>query len=344
MRQVCFFILFSMLCVTVVAQNGFSIKEDTGKKEVQIFYNNKMLTAYCYYDSSRKPVLFPVNTISGITVTRGFPFQPRTGDRTDHPHHTGIWMNYESVNGLDFWNNSTAIPLEKRHQYGTILHQAIKEKSADLDKAYLIVTATWISPDKKVLLDEETKYLFSITGSDFFIDRITTLKSGQVPVIFKDVKDGFFAIRVARELEMPSKESSGFIDDKGNITKVPASGTDVTGMYVSSTGMKGDDVWGTKATWAMLSGKLQNKNISIAIFDHPANPGFPAYWHARGYGLFSINPLGRKIFTNGKEELNLSLQPGTSTTFRYRVLIHEGRLPDTATLNRIADEFARQVQ
>src|SRR5690606_37061148 len=307
-------------------------------------YNNKMLTAYCYYDSSRKPVLFPENTISGITVTRGFPFQPRTGGRTDHPHHTGIWMNSESVNGLDFWNNSTAITLEKRHQYGTILHQSIKEKKADLNKAYLVVTATWVSPDKKVLLDEETKYLFSITGSDYFIDRITTLTSGQEPVIFKDVKDGFFAIRVARELEMPSKESSEFIDDKGNITKVPASGNDVTGMYVSSTGLKGDDVWGTQATWAMLSGKLQNKNISIAIFDHPANPGFPAYWHARGYGLFSINPLGRKIFSNGKEELNLSLPPGASTTFRYRVLIHEGPLQDTNSLNTIADDFARQVQ
>jgi hypothetical protein len=61
--------------------------------------------------------------------------------------------------------------------------------------------------------------------------------------------------------------------------------------------------------------------VTISIFDHPANPGFPTYWHARGYGLFAANPLGQKIFSNGKEELNLTLAPGESVTFRYRVLI-----------------------
>jgi hypothetical protein len=62
--------------------------------------------------------------------------------------------------------------------------------------------------------------------------------------------------------------------------------------------------------------------VTITIFDNPANPNFPAYWHARGYGLFAVNPLGRKIFTNGKQEaLNFSLAPGQSVTFRYRVLI-----------------------
>ena len=27
--------------------------------------------------------------------------------------------------------------------------------------------------------------------------------------------------------------------------------------------------------------------VSIAIFDAPGNPGYPTYWHARGYGLFA---------------------------------------------------------
>jgi len=45
-------------------------------------------------------------------------------------------------------------------------------------------------------------------------------------------------------------------------------------------------------------------------FDHPSNVGFPGYWHARGYGLFGINPLGQKIFSEGKEELNYKLPKG----------------------------------
>ncbi len=93
--------------------NGFSLVEKKEAKQIDVLYNGKLLTAYCYYNSIKKPFLFPVNTLDGITVTRGYPVTPRAGERTDHPHHTGLWLNYESVNGLDFWNNSTAIPDDK---------------------------------------------------------------------------------------------------------------------------------------------------------------------------------------------------------------------------------------
>lgn len=320
---------------------GFSIVENKDKKQVDILFNNQLLTAYCYYDSSKKPVLFPVNTVEGITVTRGYPFKINPGERTDHPHHTGIWLNYESVNGLDFWNNSTAIAPEKRSQYGTILHQKITSKNSAGKNASLGAAATWVRPDGKVLLNEQTQFNFTIKGNDFIIDRITTLTATDTTVIFKDVKDGMFAIRVARELELPSKEKSSFVDDKGNVTNVAPSGADVTGMYYSSDGLKGDSVWSSKGPWAMLTGKKEGKNITIAIFDHPSNVGYPAYWHARGYGLFAINPLGRKVFSNGKEELNFSLQPNKSATFRYRVIIHSGDFLTTEEMNNWAADFKK---
>src|SRR5688500_13607519 len=95
---------------------GFEIVPRDENKQVDILFNGKLLTAYCYFDSIKKPFLFPVNTVDGITVTRGYPISPLPGERADHPHHTGMWMNYESVNGLDFWNNSTAIAAEKRNK------------------------------------------------------------------------------------------------------------------------------------------------------------------------------------------------------------------------------------
>lgn len=338
-----FSVLLLALTVNAMAQKskGFTITERPDKKQVDISFNDKLLTAYCYYDSSRKPFLFPVNTIDGITVTRGFPFQPRAGERTDHPHHTGIWLNYESVNGLDFWNNSTAIAPEKRDHYGTIVHQKVIDKKANADNASLTTAAIWIRPDGKVLLNEQTVFNFHVQGDNFLIDRSTTLTAADIPVIFKDVKDGMFAIRVARELELPSKEASSYIDDQGNVTKVPASGNNVTGMYYSSTGLKGDSVWSSKGPWAILTGKKQNRDITIGIIDHPSNVGYPAYWHARGYGLFSINPLGRKVFSNGKEELNFSLEPGKSTTFRYRTVIHSGPVLTSDQMNKLTDDFAK---
>jgi hypothetical protein len=322
-------------------QKGFSFKEEKDKKQVSVLYDGQLLTAYCYFDSSRKPVLFPVNTVDGITVTRSYPFKMVPGERTDHPHHTGIWLNYESVNGLDFWNNSTAIPVARRDHYGTIVHKKISSTNAKGRSASLVAEADWIRPDKKVLLNEHTRYNFEVQGNDLVIDRITTLTATDTTVVYKDVKDGMFAIRVARELELPSKESSKFVDDKGNVTNVAASGNDVTGMYYGSTGLTGDSVWSSKGPWMMLTGKKDGKDITIALFDHPSNTGYPTYWHARGYGLFALNPLGRKVFSNGKEELNFTLQPGQSVTFRYRVLVRSGKAPSAADMNRMAAAFAK---
>jgi hypothetical protein len=326
---------------TALSQKGFTITEQKNNKQVDILYNGKLITAYCYYDSSRKPILFPVNTVDGITVTRQYPINKVAGERTDHPHHTGIWLNYESVNGLDFWNNSTAIDPAKRNAYGTIRHQKLLNKKANGNTASLQVSETWIRPDQKILLNENTTFNFSVKGNDFIIDRITTLTANDTTVVFKDAKDGMLGIRVARELELPSKEKSSFMDDKGNVTLVPPSGAGVTGMYYSSEGLKGDSVWGTKGKWAMLTGIKDGKNISIGIIDHPLNVGYPTYWHARGYGLFAANPLGRKIFSNGKEELNFSLQPGRSTTFRYRIIIRSGNFLTTEEMNEQAAAFGK---
>jgi hypothetical protein len=155
-----------LLSVVAVAQKtaGFNLVERPDKKQVDIMYNNKLLTAYCYYDSIRKSILFPVNTVDGITVTRGYPIQSVAGERTDHPHHNGIWLNYESVNGLDFWNNSTAIAVDKRSHYGTIKHQKVISKNAGADNASLTVAAIWVRTDSKVLLNEQTTFYFTVKG------------------------------------------------------------------------------------------------------------------------------------------------------------------------------------
>ena len=91
----------------------------------------------------------------------------------------------------------------------------------------------------------------------------------------------------------------------------------------------------------MLTGMKDGKNITIAIFDHPSNVGYPTYWHARGYGLFAANPLGRKVFSNGKEELNYSLKPGASMRFHYKVLVQSGEKGRSEEMNAISKEFVK---
>src|ERR1700674_2670845 len=94
-------------------------------RRVDISIDRQRFTSYIWPATLKKPVLYPLRTAKGTVVTRGFPLEQRPGERVDHPHHAGLWFNYESVNGIDFWNNSDAIKPENAPKMGTIVHQSV---------------------------------------------------------------------------------------------------------------------------------------------------------------------------------------------------------------------------
>jgi hypothetical protein len=337
------FSLFLGLCSFATLAQNLPVSFKNGKTSVDVSIGGKPFTSYFFpgQDVLKKAVLFPLISAHGTTITRGYPMAPRAGERVDHPHHVGMWLNYEDVNGFDYWNNSTNIIASlQNHKMGTIVHTSIVKQ--DAKKGILEVAADWIDNDGKgqKVLQEKTTYVFSGTADARTVDRITTLTAVADQVLFKDVKDGMFAIRVARQLEIPSNKPDVFTDAHGVETKVPVmDNTGVNGDYWSSEGVKGEAVWSTRAKWMNLHGEMDNHPISVTIFDHPSNVSYPSYWHARGYGLFAVNPLGAKVFSNGKDERNLTLKKGESVTFRYRTLISD-RLNSKEELDKIQAEFA----
>lgn len=319
------------------------VKDQKGKK-INVFVGDKLFTSFLYPDTLEKPVLYPVFTVDGTDVTRGFPLNPKPGDPTDHPHHIGIWFNYENVNGLDFWNNSYAIPKEKKNLYGWIKTDKILETTSGA-KGILSYHANWTNQKTETLLEETTRFTFSQVGHKRVIDRTTTLKAN-TEVNFKDAKDGLLGLRLAHELQIPTSKDQKFTDDKGNVTIVKG-GTDnvANGNYITSENIMGDSAWSTRGRWCKVYGKMGTDSVSVVIIDHPKNPNFPTFWHARGYGLFAANPLGEKIFTNGKSEKNLKLKKGESVTFQYRIVVDNGvRTISTENINKFAAEFAKQNQ
>jgi hypothetical protein len=135
------------------------------------------------------------------------------------------------------------------------------------------------------------------------------------------------------------------MDANGVATTVKAADTTgATGVYHTSEGMTGDAVWSTRGKWCTLTGNTAGadgqagKTEAIAILDHIGNPGYPAYWHARGYGLFAVNPLGAHIFDPKAPALNFTLDKDKSTTFKYRVLILSSPATD-AEMNHQSDTF-----
>ncbi len=337
------FFVLSIMFYSSVAQKAELVKlvKSTTENKVDIFVGEKLFTSFLFPDSLEKPVLYPVRSANGTVVTRGFPFNPQPGDPTDHPHHIGIWLNFENLNGLDFWNNSYAIPAAKKHLYGWIKTDRLIESTSG-KKGKLAYHANWTNQKNEVLLEETTRFEFSGTTHQRIIDRVTTL-TANTDALFTDAKDGLLGIRLAHALEMPTDKDQKFTDDKGNVTIVKG-GTDKipNGNYISNVGKVGDDVWSTRGRWCKLYGKMGNDSISVAIIDHPLNPNYPTYWHARGYGLFAANPLGEKIFSNGKSFKNLQLKKGESVSFRYRIVIDEGKNTISSNeLNVVADAYAK---
>jgi len=291
-------------------------------RRVDISIDGQPFTSYIWPATLKKPVLYPLRTAKGAIITRGFPLEQRPGERVDHPHHAGLWFNYESVNGIDFWNNSDAIKPENAPKMGTIVHRSIVFAKGGSQQGELDVESDWITFDKKVLLQEQTHFVFRGGPGFRSVDRITTLRALDTKVDFKDEKDGLLGLRVVRALEIPYDKPEVYTDASGHATTVAKlDNTGVNGTYLTSEGKKGDAAWGTRGRWCNLSGLVGDEPVTITILDHPANPGFPTYWHARGYGLFAANPLGQKIFSQGKQELNFSVAPLASVTFRYRILI-----------------------
>ena len=313
-------------------------------QKVDVMIGGKLFTSYCYSDTLMKQILYPILTVSGAPITRGWPFNPRSGERTNEPHQRAMWLNYGDVNGYDFWGNSYAIPAEERKVHeGRIKFLKIEKLSSGNGEGSMAATASWIAPTRKELLAERTEYHFIAKGTTRIIDRITTLTATNGQVLMKDTKEGFFAIRVARQLELPSKDTDRLTDANGNPSAIRANSNEgVTGNYISSEGITGLAVWSTRAKWMDLFGNINGEKVSLVICDHPKNFGYPTYWHARGYGLFAANPFGAKDFTNGKKVLNYTISAGKSLTFRYRVIISSGQYLTDDEINALDNDFAKK--
>jgi len=329
----------SMLAASALAAppaKGVQVIADEAQRRVDITIDGKPFTSYIWPTTLKKPVLYPLIDADGVTLTRGFP--PLPGERVDHPHHVGLWFNFSNVNGFDFWNNSDAIKPENRAKMGSIVFKKIVSSKSGADRGELVTESTWVTGAGEPIIDETTRFVFSTSHGARVIDRTATFHALN-RVVFHDDKDGFLGLRVARWLELPTATGGVFTDAHGVQTKVSGASPDASGDYLTSEGAKGDAAWGTRGRWCTLTGHTGDHTDTIAIFDNPKNPGYPTYWHARGYGLFAVNPVAPSGFDPKQPVLNYTIEKGQSVTFRYRIAFYN-QLVTAEQLNREADAFA----
>jgi hypothetical protein len=327
------------------ATNYVSLVENDSATKLDVFIDGKYFTSYLYADTLlRKPVLFPLHTASGERITRGYPFAPNAGERIDHPHHYGLWFNHGDVNGIDFWNSS--VDREKGDpRYGRINHVRFTKVESG-KTGTLQVEKEWRSSTNALVLLERSQFVFEGDENSRAISHTATLTAPEVDVLFEDSKEGMFALRVRRELEIPSDDSTILLTEKPTAREEKVVDSErVTGRYRNSNGLEGyPDVWGKRAKWMQLSGVVQGDSISICIFDHPDNVNHPPHWMARDYGLFGVNPLGSKLYTEGKEQFNFMLKKGDSVTFKHKVVIIDGMAVAPLKIDSLYKAFISAAQ
>jgi hypothetical protein len=280
-------------------QGGVNIAERDGKVVVHI--GSKPFAEY-HYQNVPRPLLYPVLGPNGEMMTRHWPMKDVPNEAHDHQHHRSIWFTHGNVNGLDFWSESP--------DACKIVHNEFLDLQSGAESGLITSRNTWAARDGTVVCTDVRRLrIYNRAANERLFDFEVTIKAVNGPVTFGDTKEGSMAIRIA--------ESMRLTQPKGQ----PAG----QGHIVNSEGVRDGATWGKRAKWCDYYGPVDGRTVGFAIFDHPANPRHPTWWHVRDYGLFAANPFGVHDFEKKPAGTgNFVIPAGQTATFRYRFYLHEG--------------------
>jgi Family of unknown function (DUF6807) len=306
-----------------------SVKLTRHGNQIQVLIDGKPFTTYYFGREAPKPYMHPLRSAQGTIVTRGWPMvKDIPGESHDHPHHRAMFFTHGDINGIDFWGETTETRAQQTVKgkfyssedlpKGRTVFTKLDEMKSTGDSGSIRAEFNLVGPDGKAIGGETQSYVFRGDTNERIVDCEFTIHARKIALKMGDTKEGTFAIRLVKALEEPS------------------------GHMLNSNGASGEKaIWGKQANWVDYSGDVAGENLGIAIFDNPSNPKHPTYWHARGYGLFAANPFGEHDYYNDpKRDGSITIQPGESLTFRYRVLIHHGN----PTEAHLADAYADYEQ
>lgn len=270
----------------------------------------RTFTRYRYgAEFADKPVFHPVVAPNGARVNREYPMVAGlAGETSDHPHHQSMFFAYDEVNGTNFWNPDKAN-----------LGRRIEHLGAEVQGTTLTARLAWKDKSGQVVLDETKRVTFGGGADVFWMDHDIALSAANGAVTMGDTKEGMFAIRLNDTL----KEAGG------------------SGRYINAEGLEtAANVWGKRSAWVAIRGAVSDaagaRPVTVAIFAHEGDAGFPPFWHARDYGLFAVSPLGQHAFDPALPEHITRLAQGDTLRVRFRLAVYDGEVSKA----RLDQDFA----
>lgn len=271
---------------------------------VDIWVGTRFFTSYRYRTGEKLPYFFPVNGPSGASVT--------SVRNPQYPHHASLWFGCDRVNGGNYWQDK----MERGRilSESLVLEGAQRGTSADLPnvsgkEVILRQTCVWRRPDAPEPFRDTRRYVLSAPSAELrVIDAEITLEA-LTDVVIEKTNHSLFSLRAD-----------------------PAFAMGAGGTMLNAEGLTGEKAtFGKGSPWMAFYGPRGNgAQEGIALFQHPANPGYPAPWFTRDYGFLSPTPMFWPA--DGKAT---TLKRGGTLTLRYRVVVFAG----DAQRARLSEQF-----
>lgn len=244
------------------------------------------ITRYHFGEGLNRPFLFPVVGPAGRSLTRmGHPHDPES-----HSHHNSVWISHFDVNGVDFWGDK---------RLGVIRHKRIVSYEDQGEESSVAAENEWVDKDGRVLLNETRKVsVVLLEGKEWMMVIDSTFTAAGKPVTLGKTPFGLIGVRMAKTI--------GVADGGGRIRN-------------SEGGVNEQEVLWKQARWVDYSGPIETGKIEgITLFDHPANPNHPCYFHVRNDGW-----MGASLTYDAPREIT----PDKPLHVRYGLYVHSDMKP-----------------
>lgn len=238
---------------------------DSKGRKLSFFDGERLLFEYQYSTDRPKPYVHPLYAPDGSSITLDSP--------KDHPHHRGLMIGWNDINGFQFWG-------EGAPNQGMIVHQRF-ENIREKPPASVTAVNHWIAGDNVLLVERRTVRALALASDCVAVEWESELAPHGQMVTLSAAKHPYDGLGLRFIAAM----------DKGKVLN--AKGT-----------AEIERADGEEADWCAYYGG----SYGCAIFDHPSNPRHPTAFFVMNqpFGYLSAAPTFREPFRlNAGEALRL---------------------------------------
>ncbi len=266
------------------------------KNALTLLNNNQIVWQYHFDPVEGKPYFHPLSTLDGTVLTGLRP--------TDHPWHRAVWFSWKYINKLNYWEEDR----ETGKSEGITELKSISQKTKASGEAEFIHEIAYHPPQGADLLSEKRTIKVSAPNQDgsYFMDWESTFIALAPDVILD---------RTPLPNEPEGKSWGGYAGFSIRLSN------NLWNVVAINDQQRSGELHGKPSGWITYQMKnLQGNPVSITIFDHPSNVGYPNNWfisidEKKPFNYFSPAPLfNSKIILKKGEQLHL----------KYRMLITSG--------------------